>query len=121
MLRHHLREPVPPQYEAGVLRPRECRQRVRRGCTVWSESLYHASVLRFQPRQTRDLSQVGNCDFLEKVRFRCHKATARNDQDWTTSSTRCCHFDCSTFVTATFVALRGALVEGVLLDRFQRI
>ena len=40
-----------------------------------------AGVLRFQPRQTRDLSQVGNCDFLEKVRFRCHKATARNDQD----------------------------------------
>src|SRR5271165_1415962 len=34
----------------------------------------------------------------------------------------CCrHFDCSTFVTAIFVALRGALVEDVLLDRFQRI
>ncbi len=40
-----------------------------------------AGVLRFQPGQTRDLSQVGNCDFLEKVRFRSHKATARNDQD----------------------------------------
>lgn len=40
-----------------------------------------AGVLRFEPGQTRDLSQVGNCDFLEKVRFRCHKATARHDQD----------------------------------------
>jgi hypothetical protein len=32
-----------------------------------------AGVLRFQPGQTRDLSQVCNCDFLEMVPFRCHK------------------------------------------------
>jgi len=30
-------------------------------------------VLRFQPGRTRDLSQVGNCDFLEMVPFHCHK------------------------------------------------
>jgi hypothetical protein len=56
-----------------------------RACAVdalsGQKAFIDAGVLRFQPGQTRDLSQVGNCDFLEKVRFRCHKATARNDQD----------------------------------------
>ena len=32
-----------------------------------------AGVLRFQPGQTRDLSEVGNCGFIEMVPFRCHK------------------------------------------------
>ncbi len=32
-----------------------------------------AGVLTVSTGQTRDLSQVGNCDFLEMVQFRCHK------------------------------------------------
>src|SRR6266446_1170120 len=34
---------------------------------------FDVGVLRFHPGQTRDPSQVGNCDSLEMVQFRWHK------------------------------------------------